>query len=350
MELTWSVERLELEQPLRISRGSMSGRDAVVVELRHAGLAGHGEAVASAYYRQDAAAITRALAEIAPLAADLRDPFELLGLLDGLNERRPEQAGTLAALDAAAHDWIGKTLGLPVHRFLGLDPRRIPPTALTLGITEPDSAATTARAAVERCFPVLKLKVGLPSPDDERALVAAVREAAPAATLYLDANGGWAPDEAPERIERLLPFEPALVEQPIAAGQIERLAEVSARSALPVIADEDAVLPRDVPRLWGAVAGVNIKLSKCGGIRQALRMAHAARAAGMRVMLGCMVSSSLGIAPAAQLAPLADYLDLDGHLLLRHDPWAGLGGAGGRLELAGSAGLGVVRKSACLSK
>ncbi len=344
MELSWSVERLELRQPLRISRGSMSGRDAVVVELRHGGLVGYGEAVASAYYRQDAPAITHALAEIAPLAAALRDPFELLGLLDEQNGCRPEQSGALAALDAAAHDWIGKTLGLPVHRFLGLDPRRLRPTALTLGITDPDSAAAAAREAVARGFPILKLKVGLPDVENERALVAAVRAAAPEAVLYLDANGGWTPDEAPERIERLLPFGPALVEQPIAAGQIERLAEVSARSALPVIADEDAVLPADVPRLWGAAAGVNIKLNKCGGIRQALRMAHAARAAGMQIMLGCMASSSLGIAPAAQIAPLADYLDLDGHLLLRRDPWAGLGGAGGHLELDGSAGLGVARR------
>ncbi|HEU4326496.1 MAG TPA: dipeptide epimerase [Roseiflexaceae bacterium] len=344
MELSWSVERLALQQPLRISRGSMSERDAVVVELRHGGLVGYGEAVASAYYRQDALAITRALAEIAPQVAALRDPFDLLGLLDEQNERRPKQCGTLAALDAAAHDWIGKTLGLPVHRLLGLDPRRLRPTALTLGITDPETAAAAAREAAARGFPVLKLKVGLPSPDHERALVAAVRAAAPEAELYLDANGGWTPDEAPERIERLLPFGPALVEQPIAPGQIERLAELSARSALPLIADEDAVLPGDVPRLWGAVAGVNIKLNKCGGIRQALRMAHAARAAGLRVMLGCMVSSSLGIAPAAQIAPLADYLDLDGHLLLRRDPWTGLGGAGGQLELAGSPGLGVVRK------
>lgn len=323
----------------------MSSRDAVLVELHHGGQTGYGEAVASAYYRQDAAAITRTLGEIAPLAADLRDPFELLGLLDKLNEERPEQAGTLAALDAAAHDWIGKTLGLPVHRFLGLDPHRLRPTAVTLGITRPEAAASAARHAVARGYPILKLKVGLPDAAEERALVAAVRNAAPEAALYLDANGGWSPEEAAARIEHLLPFAPVLVEQPIAAGQPAQLARVSAQSALPIIADEDVLRPGDVPGLWGVVAGINIKLNKCGGIRQALRMAHAARAAGMQVMLGCMVSSSLGIAPAAQIAPLADYLDLDGHLLLRHDPWTGLGGAGGRLELAGGSGLGVIRRN-----
>jgi L-alanine-DL-glutamate epimerase-like enolase superfamily enzyme len=184
----------------------------------------------------------------------------------------------------------------------------------------------------------------LPLLEQDRDLVSAVRAAAPTATLYLDANGGWPPDEAPARLAALLPFQPALIEQPIAPGQLEALRRLHDVAAVPVIADEDACTARDVPRLWGAVDGVNVKLSKCGGLRQAMVMIHTARAAGLQVMLGCVVSSSLGLAPSVHLAPLADYLDLDGHLLLADDPWAGLGKD---IALCSSSlpGFGVVRRA-----
>lgn len=343
MELSWQIERLQLRAPLRIARSTTLAKDAVVVRLTHGDVVGHGEVVASTYYHQDVWSIVRTLSELAQLIERMEDPFELKSRLDGLVGRYASQPATLAALDAAVHDWIGKRLGLPLYRLLGLDARPLQPTALTLGITSPREAEAAARELARHGYPALKLKVGLPSLAEEHALVGAVRAGAPDVALYLDANGGWSPDGALERIAALLEFRPTLVEQPIAPGQLDALARITEESPVPIFVDEDALSAADVPRLRTVVHGVNIKLPKCGGISRALSMIDADRAAGLQVMLGCMVASSLGIAPAVHLAPLADYLDLDGHLLLEHDPWSGIGGDRGRLRLDGGPGLGVHR-------
>lgn len=343
MELSWQIEQLQLREPLRIARSTTFMKDAVVVKLTHGGVVGHGEVVASSYYNQDVWSIVGTLSELAHRIGRMEDPFELRSRLDGLVEHYASQPATLAALDAAVHDWAGIRLGLALHRLLGLDACHLQPTALTLGITSPCQAEAAARAMARRGYPIFKLKVGLPSLAEERALVSAVRLGAPDAALYLDANGGWSPDDALERIAALLEFRPTLVEQPIAPGQLDALAGITEESPVPVFVDEDALTAADVPRLRTVVHGVNIKLPKCGGIGRALAMIDAAREAGLQVMLGCMVASSLGLAPAVHLAPLADYLDLDGHLLLEHDPWSGIGGERGRLRLDGGPGLGVHR-------
>ena len=345
MRLTWEAQPLRLKAPFRIARSTTRSKDAVLVRLDHDGLVGYGEAVASRYYRQDLAAILDTLNDLADVITGLTDPFALRDAPDILAARCPGQTSTLAALDAAAYDWIGKRTGRPVHDLLGLASPNGRPTALTLGIDAPEATARLARAAAASGAPILKLKVGLATLDEDRALVAEVRAGAPDATLYLDANGGWSPEDASERIAALAEFRPALVEQPIAPGQLDALARISAASPVPVVADEDANTFDDIPRLAGRVAGVNVKLIKCGGLHPALTMIRAARAAGLQVMLGCMVSSSLGIAPAAHLADLADYLDLDGHLFLAHDPWRGLDALGGRLSLAERPGLGVERST-----
>jgi L-alanine-DL-glutamate epimerase-like enolase superfamily enzyme len=353
MQLTWSVDRLGLRTPLRISRGATSFKDLVVLELEHDGLVGYGEAAATRYYRQPLDSLLAGLAELRSELSDLADPFAGLAWLDDLAMRRPDQPVLLAALDAAMHDWIGKQVWQPVHRLLGL-PGGPFQTAFTLSISSPSEAAAAARVACSLGRRVLKLKVGLPTVEEDRALVAAVREAAPDASLYLDANGGWPPDEAPRRLAAVAAFRPALLEQPLAAGHLEELRAMRSTSDVPIFADEDALTAADVPRLWGVVDGINVKLTKCGGIRPALAMIHAARAAHLQVMLGCVVSSSLGMAPSVHLAGLADYLDLDGHLLLEHDPWEGLG-SDTQLRLGGGPGLGIrpsthcVRSTVCAS-
>jgi L-alanine-DL-glutamate epimerase-like enolase superfamily enzyme len=220
--------------------------------------------------------------------------------------RYPNQAGTLAALDSAVHDWIGNRLGLPVHRFLGTKAPVRKQTALTLRITTPEEAEAAARSAVSHGYSIIKLKVGLPTLEEDFALTAAARAGAPDALLLLDANGGWNPQDAPQRIATLAALRPALVEQPVGPGQIDELRRISNQSPVPIFADDDALTPLDVPYLWGAIAGINVKLNKCGGIRQALAMIHAAKAGGLQIMLGCMVQSSLGLAPAVHLASLAD--------------------------------------------
>lgn len=344
MQLTWSSEVLRLRSPFRIARSTTVSKEAIVVRLEHNGVTGYGEAVASIYYHQSRTAIEETLTSIQQRLDQLADPFDLLAALDRLITAYPTQPAALAALDAAVHDWIGCSLGLPVHRFLGIDPHVRLITAFTLGITAPAAIEQDAAAAVAAGQPIIKLKVGLPTLAEEVALLEALRRGAPDVTLYLDANGGWTSEQANERIAVLAAYRPTLIEQPIAPGQLDALAHLSDRSPVPLFADEDALGVSSIPRLWNVVSGVNIKLPKCGGIRPALAMIHAARSGGLQVMLGCMVASSLGLAPAVQLAPLADHLDLDGHLLLAHDPWMGLSGAHGQLRLTDLSGLGVSRR------
>jgi L-alanine-DL-glutamate epimerase-like enolase superfamily enzyme len=239
------------------------------------------------------------------------------------------------------YDWVGKSMGQPVWCVLGARSPAGRQTAISLGINAPDAVEAQARGATAEGFSILKLKVGLPDPEDDYALVAAARRGAPDAELYLDANGAWGPEEAIRRIELLIPFGLSLVEQPIAPGQLDELARVASSVPVPIVADEDAIGVEDVERLAGVVAAVNVKLVKCGGLQQGLSMIQAARQRGLGVMLGCMTASTLGMAPSVHLAGLADYLDLDGHFDLLHDPWDGIGGRAAVLRPSGAPGLGV---------
>ena len=180
-------------------------------------------------------------------------------------------------------------------------------------------------------------------------ILSAVRSEAPDAVLRVDANAGWTPDEAIERLPMLVDFGVEFVEQPVAPADREGLRRVHERSPLPIILDESCLAASDIPGLVDLADGINIKLAKSGGPREALRMIHTARACGLSVMLGCMLETTLGIAPAAHLAPLVDYADLDGAALLRSDPFAGPRMTGGRIVLDESPGLGTVRSAAPLS-
>ncbi len=332
MILTWRAYPLTLREPLRISRSAMAGRDAVGVSLSHDGLAGHGEVVTSAYYGLDRAAIDAALTALRDRVAEYPDPETLLA------NPPAAVAGVLAALDAATHDLVGKRRGLPVHRLLGTPHLSRVPTAYTIGLMPPADSAATARRLVTAGFEVLKVKAG---DGDDEARIAAVRAAAPGARLLIDPNGGWDPDGTVRLLDAVAACDVAAVEQPIPPGTPDRLAWISARTAVPIIADEDAATLAEVDRLAGAVAGINIKLAKCGGIRAALDLVDAAARHGMDVMLGCLVASSLGIAPAVHLTGSARWVDLDGHLLLADDPWTGIGGHDGTLTVPDACGLGV---------
>lgn len=342
MKLDWEVYGLELDTPLRISRSVMARRDAVRVVVEHDGRHGHGEVVTSTYYRLDVAAITSLLAGLRPVLAEADSPETALDALHG-DDGLP--AGVRAAVDAALHDLLGLRRDLPVHALVGLPRWNDTPTAYTIGITTPEDAAVRAAALAGRGFSVLKVKAGT-DPDRDVAAVAAVRVAAPHARLVLDPNGGWSRDETVRVVERITAAGVVLdaVEQPIPPGDPDALAWVRERCPAPLVADEDAATAADVRGLSGAVDGVNVKLAKCGGLRPALEIVSAARAGGLDVMLGCLVASSLGIAPAVHLAGHARWVDLDGHLLLAHDPFAGIAGEDGTLRLSGAPGLGVVRR------
>jgi L-alanine-DL-glutamate epimerase-like enolase superfamily enzyme len=324
------VERLTVrtKRPFTIAHGSSDAFERVVLTLREGDIAGRGEAAPTSYYGQDATDIEDALGRI-----EMRDPWDIEGVLDE-NGFLPPPA--LAALDAALHDLAAKRLGVPVYRLLGLG-RPEPQSAYTLAIAELEM--TVAEAKRLSGFPILKMKVGGGEDLETIRAVAKVSDA----SLWVDANEAFSPEEAPELARELKRIGVRMIEQPApaAAGPEALRVVTDAAEPVPVIADESAIDARDVPRLRGCVSGVNVKLAKCGGIRGALRMIHTARAHNMLVMLGCMVESSLGIATAAQISGLVDFVDLDGAMLLADDPFAGLDYEKGRIRLPGESGLGV---------
>jgi len=226
------------------------------------------------------------------------------------------------------NDLLGKRLGVPVYTILGLDPRCTPRTSYTIGIDAPDVMAQ--KAAKARDYPILKIKVGT---SNDHANLQAIRDARPDAMLRVDANEAWTPKEAVKRIEELLPYNPEFVEQPVVAHDLEGLGYVRQSVSLPVLVDESCGVPADVPRVAPYVDGINIKLMKCGGIYPALQMIHLARAHNLKIMLGCMVESSIAITAAAHLSPLVDYGDLDGNLLIEDDPQCGSTVVNGKLVL-----------------
>ncbi|MGW2118774.1 mandelate racemase/muconate lactonizing enzyme family protein [Streptomyces zhihengii] len=342
MKVTLRTVRLELSEPLRISRSTMAARDAVWLRVGHGAEHGWGEIVSSVYYGLDAGTIARLLSEAAaPELARFPDPETSLAALRHEAWRPDVPPAVTAGIESALLDLCGKRAGVPVHRFLGAAAPPSAETARTIGITSPGRAAAQADRLARDGFTVLKVKAGSPDPDDDLERVRAVRAAAPRARLLLDPNGGWTARDAARLLARCAELGVEAVEQPLAPGDPEALARLAEGSPVPIVADEDAAGPEDARRLAGRVQGVNVKLAKCGGVSAALRIAEILAGSGTELMLGCLTASTLGIAPAVHLADRARWTDLDGHLLLAHDPWSGIGGADGTVRVSRSPGLGV---------
>jgi L-Ala-D/L-Glu epimerase / N-acetyl-D-glutamate racemase len=323
---------LELEEPFVISRGTETHVDVVQVEIRHGDVVGAGEATPIEHYHESASSALDYVQEHGELLGD--DPFAL----DEILERLPrEQFAARAAVDAALHDLCGKLAGLPVWRLLGLR-RAGPPTSWTIILADPDSMARAAERASGGRFRRLKLKIGgRDGLDVER--VRAVRGVTEL-PLQADVNEAWSVDEALEALPQLADLGLEYCEQPLPAGD-QGGPELKRRSPLPIYVDEDCHTLADVAPCAKRAHGINIKLAKSGGIREAMRMAHAARALELGVMLGCMIESGLGIAAACQVASLCDHVDLDGNLLLAHDPCPGVELVDGVQLPPASPGLGV---------
>jgi L-alanine-DL-glutamate epimerase-like enolase superfamily enzyme len=332
MELTARVVTLELAQTFTIARSSQDIADVVEVELRHGEVSGFGEAAPIDRYDQTAESSLAWLESV--------DPGDDPWALDEIEHALPpgEHAGR-AALDAALHDLQGKLAGVPVHKLLGLR-RAGPPTSWTVWLGDPDDMARRAEAAARRGFRRLKLKLG--GRDGlylER--VQAVRAAADL-PLQVDVNEYWTLEEALELLPRM-PLQ--YCEQPLPAGDPGG-PELKRRSPVPIYVDEDCHTLADIAACAECAHGVVLKLAKSGGIREAVRMAHAARALDLGVMLGCMVESGLGIAAGAHIASLCDHVDLDGNLLIAHDPWPGVAFEDGIQLPSDRPGLGVARAPA----
>jgi L-alanine-DL-glutamate epimerase-like enolase superfamily enzyme len=333
VELSARIVSLELAETFTIARGSQDIADVVEVEIRHEGISGFGEAAPIDRYHESAES---ALAYAEGVADELGDdPFAL----EEVMQRLPaEQFAGRSAIDAALHDLCGKLLGEPVWRLLGLK-RAGPPTSWTIGLGHPDETARKAeRANASGRFRRLKLKLGgRDGLDVER--VRAVRGISNV-PLQVDVNEYWSLEEALEALPQLEELGVEYCEQPLPAGDPGG-AELRKRSPIPVYVDEDCHTLADVAGCAAIAHGINIKLAKSGGIREAVRMAHAARALGLGVMLGCMVESGLGIAAGAAIASLCDHVDLDGNLLIARDPWPGLELVDGVQTPSEEPGLGV---------
>jgi L-alanine-DL-glutamate epimerase-like enolase superfamily enzyme len=330
MNLTSQPLTLDLRVTFRIAHGASDQRRNVLARLED----GLGEGAAVPQWGETQEGIQAYLERAAGLVGD--DPF----LIEDVMERLPAGSqAARAALDMALHDLVGKRLGQPLYRLLGLNPDRLPLTSFTVAIDEPQVMAERVR---QSGLPIIKVKLG--SPDDE-AIVAAIRRASDA-RLRLDANAGWTRQQAAQLIPRLAGYGIEFIEQPLAKDDIEGLRWLRKQKlGAPIFADESLKTGREMPALAGAVDGVVVKLQKTGGIREALKTIAMARALDMQVMLSCMVESSLGVTAAAHLAPLCDYADLDGPLLVANDPFSGITYEGAKFSLPQRPGLGVVWKS-----
>jgi L-Ala-D/L-Glu epimerase len=333
VRVTYRTAALRLREPFTISRSTDEEVEAVFVEIEANGVVGYGEASPPDIYGETVESASAFLDDVEGLLGD--DPFALEEIERRL-AARPGEHGAKAAVDSALHDLQGKSLGQPVWRLLGLD-RTGPPTSWTIWLGDPDDMARRAEVVGER-FRRLKLKLGgRDGLDVER--VQAVQGVTPL-PLQVDVNEYWELDEALENVRRLAELGVQYVEQPLPAKDPGG-AQLKRESPVPIYVDEDCHTAADVPRCAEIAHGVNIKLAKSGGIREAVRAAHVARALGLGVMLGCMLESGLGIAAAAQIASLCDHVDLDGNLLLAEDPWEGVQFVEGVQVPSQQPGLGV---------
>ena len=321
---------LNLETPFRIAHGTSLARHNVLVRIGDGEHEGLGEAAPVRQHRETQDGVLAYLSSLPPLS---ENPFHLEELLAALH---PGSQSARAAIDIALHDLIGKRLGIPLYRLFGLNPESSPPTSMTISIGTAEEVQGWARDAAKR-FSILKLKLGQ---DHSLEIVRAVR-AVTDARLVADANCAWTVEQALSLIPALADLGLEWIEQPLPEEDLDDLRQIREASPLPIFADEPVRTSRDIPRLAGCVDGVNIKVMKAGGLREAQRMIAVARVHGLQVMLGCMLETSVGITAAAHLAPLVDWADLDGNQTVTNDPFTGLQVEKGRIVLPDGPGLGV---------
>ena len=350
MEISLAPLNLTKRVPLRISRGTMAGSTNAIVKVTHDGITGYGEMSPSQVTKDtmESASLSvecwqTAFVHASPLEREtvLRDADILLEVLPGIGGRGG--TGILAAFDIALWDWFGKRIGLPLYQVFGLDIRKSAETSVTVGINTPDAAADHAREWIARTGS-RHLKIKLGSPDgiaaDMDMYMAVLDAVDPNVVMRVDANCGWTESDARIMIPWLAERRVEYVEQPLACGDEESLAALRP-APVPIFLDESIHSATDVPKFAHLVDGVNVKLMKSGGISEAIRIVHTARAFGLQTMLGCMSESSLSIAAGVHIGPLFDHLDLDSHLNTADDPIIGLGFEHGRVTQSGRPGLGV---------
>jgi L-alanine-DL-glutamate epimerase-like enolase superfamily enzyme len=342
MALKLFVEQVSIttRHPFVIARGSTNGYKRAWVRLVDGdGLEGWGEADPSSFYGES---LETVLAGFEQLRGHLpADPFQLEVAEACWAQALPRNWSARAALSAALHDLVGKKLGQPLWRLWGLDPAKAPRSSFTIGLDTNEKMRQKVREADQ--YPILKIKLGT---DRDEDILRTIRDATPK-PIRVDANAGWTVARAKAMIPILKEFGVEFLEQPLVPEDLDGLAEVrrvAAAHHLPVVVDESCLVAADIPRLVGRADGINIKLAKCGSLREALRMIATARAHGMLVMVGCMIETSLGITAAAHFTPLVDAADLDGAALTVDDPFTGATIDQGQIRLPTEPGLGVKKR------
>ncbi len=331
MDIRHQITDLQLVHPFKIARRAVDRfRQVISVELD----SGLGETAPAKFYGETVETVQRALEIFDPFLNGNLDAIQ--AIMDTLESTMRGNYAAKSAIDMALHDRLGKVLGVPLYRLWGLDPNETPCTSFTIGLDEPEMMQQKVREASE--YPILKVKLGT---SHDLEIIRTLREVTDK-PIYVDANTAWTPKEAVRKIRELVPYGIELIEQPTHPDDLEGLKFVREHSELPIIADESVKRATDIPALVGCVDGVNIKLVKCGGLLEAMRIIHVARAHGLQIMIGCMIESSLGITAAAHLTPLVDYADLDGHLLIANDPYSGVRLEAGKLILPKRPGIGVI--------
>ena len=335
MELRWEPYELQLRHTFTVASYSRTTTPDVQVEIRYDGFTGYGEASMPPYLGQSVESVCAFLQKVD--LGRFSDPFQLEDILSYVDSLSPGDTAAKAAVDIALHDLVGKLLGQPWWRLWGLDAAKAPCTTFTIGIDTPDIVREKTRECADR-FRILKVKVGL---DNDEEMIRTIREVTDL-PLAVDANQGWKDRrQALDEIFWLQEHGVVMVEQPMPKERLDDNAWITERSPLPVFADEAVQRLTDIPALAGAYTGINIKLMKCTGMREAWKMAAYARAVGMRVMVGCMTETSCAVTAAAHLSPLADFADLDGNLLISNDRFRGVTVVDGRLTLPDAPGLGL---------
>ncbi|WP_123534964.1 dipeptide epimerase [Halosimplex salinum] len=322
---------LPLADPFTIARGTTETAENVVVRVSDGTREGIGAAAPSAYYGETPATVEAALPDLLAVVERVGDPHARQRIEREMRETVSRNPAARAAVDVALADLAAKRLDTPLYRQWGLDPAAAPTSSFSIGSADPDEMRAKAERAVAEGYSVLKVKLGT-GRDAER--LAAVRAGAPDARIRVDANGAWTPAEAVAKTEMLAEHDVEFLEQPVPGPDVAGLRRVRERGAVPVAADESVVTAADAARVADAVDIVVAKVEKCGSLRETRRVASVAHAHGCEAMLGCMVASYAVVAAGCHLAPLFDYVDLDGSLLLAEDPFDGVPMPGGEIDLA----------------
>ena len=337
MKLHFRPYELELQHTFTVSSYSRKTTPGVQVEIDYQGHTGYGEASMPPYLGHTVDSVTEFLKKVN--LRQFSDPFCLEDILSYVDSLSPGDAPAKAAVDIALHDLVGKLLGAPWYKIWGYDPAKAPSTTFTIGIDTPEVVREKTLECAGK-FNILKVKVGL---DTDKQMIETIRTVTDL-PLAVDANQGWTDRfQALDMIYWLREHGVVMVEQPMPVGRVDDQAWLNERSPLPLFADESCQRLVDVPGLKDLFSGINIKLMKCTGLREAHKMVDLARALGMKVMLGCMTETSCGVSAAAQLSPAVDFADLDGNLLISNDIFDGVKVVNGKLTLPDRPGIGVVR-------